>query len=92
MPTYLVGAVCCGVVRLVPDTPASDEVAWLRARIAELEGANARLRQAARDRDELAVVVRSSVLRLMLTFGLTDRKNRDRIRPTRDAPKLRRRH
>src|SRR5487761_281354 len=54
MPTYLAGAVCCGVVRLVPDTPASDEVAWLRARIAELEGANARLRQAARDRDELA--------------------------------------
>src|SRR5487761_1514678 len=53
MPTYLAGAVCCGVVRLVPDTPAPDEVAWLRARIAELEEANARLRAAARDRDEL---------------------------------------
>jgi len=41
----------------VPDTPhvpASDEVAWLRARVAELEGLTARLREAARDRDELA--------------------------------------
>jgi hypothetical protein len=57
MLAYLAGAVCCGVVRLVPDTPrvpAPDEVAWLRARIAELEDANARLRLAARDRDELA--------------------------------------
>jgi hypothetical protein len=54
MLAYLAGAVCCGAVRLVPDTPAPDEVAWLRARIAELEDANARLRQAARDRDELA--------------------------------------
>jgi transposase len=44
-------------VRLVPDTPrvpAPDEVAVLRARVAELEEVNARLRQAARDRDELA--------------------------------------
>jgi transposase len=44
-------------VRLVPDTPhvpASDEVAWLRARVAELEELTARLREAARDRDELA--------------------------------------
>jgi transposase len=44
-------------VRFVPDTPhvpASDEVAWLRARVAELEGLTARLREAARDRDELA--------------------------------------
>ena len=32
----------------------SDEVAWLRARVAELEDANARLRQAAAARDELA--------------------------------------
>ena len=54
MLAYLAGAVCCGVVRLVPDTPAPDEVAWLRARIAELEDANARLRLAARDRDEPA--------------------------------------
>jgi hypothetical protein len=54
MLAYLAGAVCCGVVRLVPDTPAPDEVAWLRARVAELEDVNARLRQAARDRDELA--------------------------------------
>jgi transposase len=41
----------------VPDTPsvpAPDEVAWLRARVAELEDVNARLRQAARDRGELA--------------------------------------
>jgi len=41
----------------VPDTPhvpAPDEVALLRARVAELEEVNARLRQAARDRDELA--------------------------------------
>jgi transposase len=41
----------------VPDTPhvpASDEVAWLRARVAELEELTARLREAARDRDELA--------------------------------------
>jgi transposase len=37
-----------------PHAPALDEVAWLRARIAELEDVNARLRQAARDRDELA--------------------------------------
>ena len=37
-----------------PDVPAPDEVAWLRARVAELEEVNARLRQAARDRDELA--------------------------------------
>jgi transposase len=54
MLAYLAGSVCCGVVRLVPDTPAPDEVAWLRARVAELEEVNARLRQAARDRDELA--------------------------------------
>jgi transposase len=37
-----------------PHVPVPDEVAWLRARIAELEDVNARLRQAARDRDELA--------------------------------------
>ncbi len=37
-----------------PHAPAPDEVAWLRARVAELEDVNARLRQAARDRDELA--------------------------------------
>lgn len=57
MLAYLAGAVCCGVVRLVPDAPhvpSADEVAWLRARVAELEDVNARLRQAARDRDELA--------------------------------------
>src|SRR5208282_188702 len=43
--------------RRVPDTPhvpASDEVAWLRSRVAGLEELTARLRQAARDRDELA--------------------------------------
>ncbi|HWM96940.1 MAG TPA: IS66 family transposase [Streptosporangiaceae bacterium] len=34
--------------------PASDEVAWLRARVAELEELNARLRGAAAARDELA--------------------------------------
>jgi hypothetical protein len=47
----------CDGVRLVPVTPrapAPDEAAWLRARVAELEDVNARLRQAARDRDELA--------------------------------------
>src|ERR1700676_4378924 len=54
MLAYLAGAVCCGVVRLVPDTPAPDELAWLRARVAELEEVTARLRAAARDRDELA--------------------------------------
>ena len=57
MLAYLAGAVRCGGVRVVPDTPhvpAPGEVAWLRARIAELEDANARLRQAALDRDELA--------------------------------------
>ena len=56
MSAYLAGAVCCGVVRLVPDAPqlpAPDEMAWLRARVAELEGVNARLRAAASDRDEL---------------------------------------
>jgi len=37
-----------------PHVPAPDEVAWLRVRVAELEDVNARLRQAARDRDELA--------------------------------------
>ena len=37
-----------------PHVPASDEVVWLRARVAELEGLTARLREAARDRDELA--------------------------------------
>ncbi len=37
-----------------PHVPAPDEVAWLRARVAGLEDVNARLRQAARDRDELA--------------------------------------
>jgi hypothetical protein len=53
MLAYLAVVACCGGVRLVPDTmraPAPDEVAWLRARVAELEGVNARLRQAARDR------------------------------------------
>jgi transposase len=41
----------------VPDTPPvrqSDLSGWLRARVAELEADNARLRQAAADRDELA--------------------------------------
>ena len=37
-----------------PHVPASDEVAWLRARVAELEALNARLREAAAARDELA--------------------------------------
>ena len=37
-----------------PHVPASDEVAWLHARVAELEGLTGRLREAARDRDELA--------------------------------------
>jgi transposase len=37
-----------------PHAPASDEVAWLRARVAELEELNARLREAAAARDELA--------------------------------------
>ena len=37
-----------------PHVPASDEVAWLRARVAELEDLNARLREAAAARDELA--------------------------------------
>ena len=44
-------------MRLVPGTPhppASEELAWLRARVAELEAVNARLREAARARDELA--------------------------------------
>ena len=44
-------------MRLVPGTPhvpASDEVAWLRVRVAELEEVNARLREAAAARDELA--------------------------------------
>jgi transposase len=41
----------------VPDTPPappSDPAGWLRARVSELEAQNARLRQAAADRDELA--------------------------------------
>jgi transposase len=41
----------------VSDTPPvspSDPAGWLRARVAELEAGNARLRQAAADRDELA--------------------------------------
>ena len=37
-----------------PHSPASEELAWLRARVAELEAVNARLREAARARDELA--------------------------------------
>jgi hypothetical protein len=37
-----------------PHVPPSDEVAWLRARVAELEELNARLREAAAARDELA--------------------------------------
>ena len=37
-----------------PHVPASDEVAWLRARVAELEELNARLREAAAARDGLA--------------------------------------
>ena len=37
-----------------PHPPASEELAWLRARVAELEAVNARLREAARARDELA--------------------------------------
>ena len=38
----------------MPHVPASDEVARLRARVAELEELNARLRKAAAARDELA--------------------------------------
>jgi transposase len=43
-------------VRLVPDTPDPPpaDAEWLRARVAELEELIARLRQAARERDELA--------------------------------------
>ena len=37
-----------------PPAPPSDPVGWLRARVAELEEQNARLRQAAAGRDELA--------------------------------------
>ena len=37
-----------------PPVPPSDPVGWLRARVAELEARNERLRQAAADRDELA--------------------------------------
>ena len=37
-----------------PHVPSSDEVTWLRGRVAELEEVNARLRRAARERDELA--------------------------------------
>ena len=37
-----------------PRVPASEEVAWLRARVAELEELNARLREALAARDELA--------------------------------------
>ena len=37
-----------------PPAPPSDPAGWLRARVAELEARNARLRQAAADRDELA--------------------------------------
>ncbi len=37
-----------------PHVPASDEVAWLQVRVAELEELNARLREAAAARDELA--------------------------------------
>ena len=37
-----------------PSASASDPVGWLRARVAELEALNERLRQAAADRDELA--------------------------------------
>ena len=47
----------CGGVRRVSDTPhvpASDEVAWLRAQVAELEDLTAQLREAAAARDELA--------------------------------------
>ena len=44
-------------MRPVSDTPPvspSDPAGWLRAGVAELEAGNARLRQAAADRDELA--------------------------------------
>ena len=37
-----------------PPVPPSDPAGWLQARVAELEARNARLRQAAADRDELA--------------------------------------
>ena len=37
-----------------PPVSPSDPAGWLRARVAELEAGNARLRQAAADRDELA--------------------------------------
>ena len=37
-----------------PPVPPSDPAGWLRARVAELEARNERLRQAAADRDELA--------------------------------------
>ena len=37
-----------------PDVPHDDGVAWLRGRVAELEAVNARLREAAAARDELA--------------------------------------
>ena len=37
-----------------PPVPPSDPAGWLHARVAELEARNARLRQAAADRDELA--------------------------------------
>ena len=38
----------CGLCPVRPHVPASEELAWLRARVAELEDVNARLREAAR--------------------------------------------
>ena len=44
----------CGLCPIRRLCRASDEVAWLRARVAELEDLNARLREAAAARDEVA--------------------------------------
>jgi hypothetical protein len=67
--------------------PASDEVAWLRARVAELEELNARLREAAAARDELAaaqLAARDARIAALTTQAEKLRRRLDKDHPDAD--------
>jgi hypothetical protein len=69
--------------------PASDEVAWLRARVAELEELNARLREAAAARDELAaaqLATRDARIAALTTQAEELRRRLDKDSPTSSKP------
>src|SRR6266581_192395 len=76
-------------VRLVPDAPPvpPSDSGWLRARVAELEAVNARLRQAAADRDELAAAQVEELRRKLGKDSSTSSKPSSSDSPYKKKPK-----